>query len=368
MPDSGIAYSFLTPPAGANITTFNCSGDSCASPGQFVQIFLPGQTSPQQLATYNFTTGSTTNPLTPASVQVVPGSTVFLNTGRQFYAGFNYFFDSGQRLRRLSMGEQLARRRLRQRHADRGIAGQRHAAVLELHHSHLPGGRHHAVVDGYGRARELRVRSRQARDRRRRHLAHGRSNTYTGGTTVTGGSLSLGPGSTLPYAGALTVNGGSFNLNGNTQLLGSLGGSGGTVNLGNGLLVLNSAQSNTLGSSLSGNGTFTVQGGGSLNLTGNSSGFTGFTVVSNASLNVGGSLGGSVFVLPGSALGGTGSVGHLFNSGVVATRQLDRHDDRRRQLHADAAAATYMTEVAGAGLERPHQCRRHGRRSADRCS
>ena len=53
------------------------------------------------------------------------------------------------------------------------------------------------------------------------------SNTYTGGTTVNGGSLSLGPGSTLPYAGALTVNGGSFNLNGNTQLLGSLGGSGG---------------------------------------------------------------------------------------------------------------------------------------------
>ncbi len=117
------------------------------------------------------------------------------------------------------------------------------------------------------------------------------------------------PGSTLPYAGALTVNGGSFNLNGNTQLLGSLDGSGGTVNLGNGLLVLNSAQSNTLGSSLSGNGTFTVQGGGSLNLTGNSSGFTGFTVVSNASLNVGGSLGGSVFVLPGSTLSGTGSVG-----------------------------------------------------------
>ena len=32
--------------------------------------------------------------MTPESVQVVPGSTVFLNTGRQFYAGFNYFFDS----------------------------------------------------------------------------------------------------------------------------------------------------------------------------------------------------------------------------------------------------------------------------------
>ena len=67
LPDSGIGYSFLTPPAGANITTFNCSGDGCASPGLLVQIYLPGQTTPQQLAIYNFTTGSTTNPLTPES-------------------------------------------------------------------------------------------------------------------------------------------------------------------------------------------------------------------------------------------------------------------------------------------------------------
>ena len=113
--------------------------------------------------------------------------------------------------------------------------------------------------------------------------------------------------------------------------------------------MLNSAQSNTLGSSLSGNGTFTVQGGGSLNLTGNSSGFTGFTVVSNASLNVGGSLGGSVFVLPGSALGGTGSVGHLFNSGVVAPGNSIGTMTVAGNF-TQMQGATYMTEVAGAGL------------------
>ena len=177
---------------------------------------------------------------------------------------------------------------------------------------------------------------------------------------VNGGSLSLGPGSTLPYAGTLTVNGGSFNLNGNTQLLGSLNGSGGTFNVnGGGLLVLNSAQANTLGSALAGNGMVTVQGGGSLNLTGNSSAFAGSTVVSNASLNVGGSLGGNVFVLPGGTLSGTGSVGNLFNSGVLApgnsigTMSVAGNFTRRR-------GGIYSDRGQRHGPERPDQCRRHG--------
>ena len=57
-----------------------------------VQIYLPGQTTPQ-IAFYNFTTGGSGNALQPDFVQTVSGPSVFLNTGREFYAGFNYFFD-----------------------------------------------------------------------------------------------------------------------------------------------------------------------------------------------------------------------------------------------------------------------------------
>ena len=80
--DTGIFNAFLTPGA----TT-----------GQTVRVSLPGQ-SPQQGAFYSFIVPSTpcggSTALTPC--QVLPDSvstTPFLNTGRQFYSGFNYLFD-----------------------------------------------------------------------------------------------------------------------------------------------------------------------------------------------------------------------------------------------------------------------------------
>ena len=347
LPDSGIAYSFLTPPAGANIATFNCNGDACASPQQFVQIYLPGQTTPQQLAAYNFTTGSTSNPLTPESVQVVPGSSVFINTGRQFYAGFNYFYDQVNGF----VGYQWAGNSLAAGFGSvNPIVALQGNVTLPTLSSTIPT---YLMADTTLSSTGTVVLGNSVSGPGGLAIASGDfsltgSNTYTGATTVNGGSLSLGPGSTLPMAGALTVNGGRFDLNGNTQLLGSLNGSGGEVNLGNGLLVLNSAQSNTLGSSLRGNGTFTVQGGGSLNLTGNSSSFSGFTVVSNASLNVGGTLGGSIFVLPGSTLSGTGSVGNLFNSGLLAPGNSAGTMTVTGNF-SQAASGTYTTEVMGSG-------------------
>ena len=80
--DTGIFNAFLTPGATA---------------GQTVRVSLPGQ-SPQQGAFYSFIVPSTpcggSTALTPC--QVLPDSvstTPFLNTGRQFYSGFNYLFD-----------------------------------------------------------------------------------------------------------------------------------------------------------------------------------------------------------------------------------------------------------------------------------
>lgn len=348
LPDSGIAYSFLTPPPGANIGTFTCNTvDSCANSGQLIQIYLPGQTTPQQLATYNFTTGSTTNPLTPAVVQVVPGSTVFINTGRQFYSAFNYFFDSVNGF----VGYQWTGNPLAAGYGSViPIVALQGNVTLPTLSSTIPT---YLMANTTLSSPGTVVLGNSVSGPGALTIASGDfsltgSNTYTGGTVVNGGSLSLGPGSTLPFAGALTVNGGAFNLNGNTQFLGSLNGSGGTINLGNGLLVLNTTQSSTLGSSLAGNGQFTVQGGGSLSLTGNNGGFSGNTVVSNASLNVGGSLGGNVFVLPGSMVSGNGSIANLFNSGVMAPGNSIGTMTVAGNF-SQTASGTYATEVVGSG-------------------
>ena len=95
LPDSGINYAYLTPAPGASITTTssNCNTATCAAPNTTVQIYLPGQTAPQP-AFYTFTTGGSGNALQPNSVSLNKASTTaFLNTGREFYAGFDYVYD-----------------------------------------------------------------------------------------------------------------------------------------------------------------------------------------------------------------------------------------------------------------------------------
>ncbi|WP_204324322.1 hypothetical protein, partial [Stenotrophomonas maltophilia] len=52
-----------------------------------------GQSTPQP-AFYTFTTGTTGNPLQPNVVDVVGGSAVYVNTGREFFEGFDYLYDA----------------------------------------------------------------------------------------------------------------------------------------------------------------------------------------------------------------------------------------------------------------------------------
>jgi uncharacterized protein with beta-barrel porin domain len=355
LPDSGINYAFLTPPTGAQISTSACAnppgGNGCANPGLPIQVFLPGQTSPQ-LAFYNFTTingGTPGTAVTPEVVQLVPGSAVFLNTGRQFYQAFNYLFDptngyvgyqwngtQGSQIGGVipmvalqgpvSLPATLSSTLPTYLMSDATLTST--GAVTLAGSVFGPGG---LTIGGGDFTLANAV------------------NTYVGGTTVSGGSLTLASGATLPTSSALTVNGGAFRLNGNSQVLGALSGSGGRIELGGGLLVLDTTQANTLGSSLAGRGSFTLQGGGSLALTGNSTGFSGSTVVSNASLNLAGSLGGNVFAGTGGTVGGTGSVvGNLFNSGTVAPGNSIGTLSVAGN-YSQNGAGVYATEVIGSG-------------------
>jgi autotransporter-associated beta strand protein len=95
LPDTGIDYAYLTPPPGQSYTTTstNCKTSACLVSGYTLQVFLPGQTTPQP-AFYTFTTGAPGNALQPNSVSLNgANSTAFLNTGREFYAGFDYVYD-----------------------------------------------------------------------------------------------------------------------------------------------------------------------------------------------------------------------------------------------------------------------------------
>jgi len=348
LPDSGISYAFLTAPAGANIATSPCPGGNCANAGVPVQIYLPGQTTPQ-IAFYNFTTGGSGNALQPDFVQTVSGPSVFLNTGREFYAGFNYFFDPVNGFVGYQWNQQVPSQygfvmpivALQGNVTLPGSLSSSFPTYLMSNTTLSSPGT--VVFQGnlFGPG-GLTIASGDF------SLA-GPANTYQGGTTMNGGSLSLGPGATLPYASSLTMNGGTFNLNGNAQVLSSVGGNGGTLALGGGLLVLNTTQANALGSSLAGNGMFVVQGGGSLNLTGSSAGFNGATVVTNAGLAVNGSLGGNVFAGPGGTVSGNGTiVGNLYNSGILApgnsigTLNVSGN-------YSQSSAGVYTTEVVGQG-------------------
>jgi autotransporter-associated beta strand protein len=133
------------------------------------------------------------------------------------------------------------------------------------------------------------------------------SNTYTGTTTVTSGTLRIGAASALPSATAVTLANAAaavLDLSGNSQTIGSLAGggtAGGNVNLGNNaVLTVGDATSTTYAGIISGTGTagLTKQGAGTLTLTGANS-YTGLTTVGVGVLNIRNSL------ALGTAAGGT---------------------------------------------------------------
>jgi autotransporter-associated beta strand protein len=114
------------------------------------------------------------------------------------------------------------------------------------------------------------------------------NNTYSGGTTVLGG----------------TLQGTTSSLQGNI--------------LNNAAVVFNQASAGTYGGVISGTGTLTLQGGGALNLTGNNT-YSGGTAVLAGTLAVNGSIAGNVAVGAAGTLGGNGTIaGNVVNAGTLA--------------------------------------------------
>ena len=148
------------------------------------------------------------------------------------------------------------------------------------------------------------------------------ANTYTGGTTVSAGTLKVSGSGTLgSTSGSLTVNGGTLDLNGTNQSVGALSGSGGTIlndttgtakTLTVGTGGGTGSYAGVIADHTSGTGTvaLTKTGAGTQTLSGTNT-YTGATTVNAGTLNITGSLasGSAVTVNnSGSVLEGTGTI------------------------------------------------------------
>ena len=117
------------------------------------------------------------------------------------------------------------------------------------------------------------------------------NNTYSGGTTILGGSLDVLTGGNL--------------------------GTGAVTNSGS--LVINYSTATVISNNISGNGVFIQSGSGTTTLTGSNS-YTGATMVTHGTLRVNGSISASsgVTISAGATLAGSGVVSNISGAGLVA--------------------------------------------------
>ncbi len=170
------------------------------------------------------------------------------------------------------------------------------------------------------------------------------NNTYSGGTTVTGGLINFTSASNFG-SGMITLSGGGLQwAAGSTADISSklapLGAGGGTFDT-NGNTI-------TFATGLTGSGGLAKQGLGTLNLTGNNT-YTGGTAVLAGTLAVNGSVAGNVAVGPAGTLGGNGTIaGSVVNTGTLAPGNsigLLTVNGSYTQM----AGSTYQVEVNNAG-------------------
>ena len=138
----------------------------------------------------------------------------------------------------------------------------------------------------------------------------GVAQTYSGTTTINGGSLVLGGSNFVPSGTALAVNSpGTFDLNNFNQTVGDLSGSG-AIALGTGTLTAGGAASTAFSGAIGGGGALIKAGAGTLSLTG-ANNYTGGTTINAGILQLGnGGAGGSI-------------VGDVANNSLLAVNRSD---------------------------------------------
>ncbi len=138
------------------------------------------------------------------------------------------------------------------------------------------------------------------------------SNTYSGGTVITDGTLQVARDANLGAAGgSLLLNGGTLATTSSFETARA------TTVAQTGAIDVAANTALLLTGTFSGNGDFTKLGNGLLTLQGDNSGFTGQTRVNAGQLVINGQLGGSLTLGKGSMLGGNATVGSTHSTLTV---------------------------------------------------
>lgn len=178
------------------------------------------------------------------------------------------------------------------------------------------------------------------------------SNSYTGLTQISGGTLRLGANDVIANASTVLVaSGATFDLAGFNETIGGLTGAG-TVALGAGRLTVDQSANTLFSGVITGTGGLTKAGTGLLDLTGTST-YTGATFVNGGILAVNGSLLSAVTVNNGGTLRGTGTVGGLsvLSGGILAPGNSIGTMNVAGNL-SFAAGSTYQVEVTPTAADR----------------
>ena len=173
--------------------------------------------------------------------------------------------------------------------------------------------------------------------------------SYSGTTNVTGGTLRAGQAGAFSQNSAFTVaSGATLDFAGFNQTIASFAGAG-TIMLGSGNLTAGSDNSSTsFSGSITGTGGVTKTGTGTLTLTGTNT-YTGSTKLSSGKLVVNGSLASSV-TLDGGTLGGSGTVGEVsVGSGATVAPGNSIGTLTVSGNVSFASGSTYQVEVNAAG-------------------